>query len=88
MVSEFLLRKNNIFRKALLLVEMVLSFYFVAQSGSRSGLLCIAFVVLVYTTWMLRSEIRRKPLYGIVGIVGFVFLLSVAVKMIPANTLY
>ncbi len=88
MVSEFLLRKNNIFIKALLLVEMVLSFYFVAQSGSRSGLLCIAFVVLVYTTWMLRSEIRRKPLYGIVGIVGFVFLLSVAVKMIPANTLY
>lgn len=88
MSNEFFLRKNNIIVRVLLLVEMVLSFYFVTQSGSRSGLLCIAFVVLAYTTWTLRFEIRKKPLYGIIGIVGFVFLLSVAVKMIPANTLY
>ena len=39
-------KENNIFIWHFL-VEMVLSFYFVAQSGLRSGLLCAAFVVLV-----------------------------------------
>ena len=88
MATEYLLKKNNIFIKLILIAEIGLSFYFVAQSGSRSGLICVAFSVFVYTIWMLRFQIRTKPLYGIIGIVVFIVLISIAIQKIPAYTLY
>lgn len=88
MANEYFIKRTNVFIRILLIIEIALSFYFVAQSGSRSGLLCVAFVVLVYTMWTLRSEIRKRPIYGIVGIIVFIFLISIAIRMIPANTLY
>ena len=88
MASEYIDKKNSLIIKGLLIIEIALSFYFVAQSGSRSGLLCIAFVVLGYTVWMLRLEIKKKPLYAVMGIVLFILLVSFAIKMIPANTFY
>ncbi len=88
MANEYLIKRKNVLLRVFLIIEIGLSFYFVAQSGSRSGLLCIAFTVVVYTVWTLRSEIKKKPLYGIIAIIIFIFLISIAIKMIPTNTLY
>lgn len=88
LTTQYLLKKKNIVLRIFFFVEIALSLYFIAESGSRSGLLCNAFVMVCTAVYLLRNEIRKKPIYGVGGLVAFVVACYWGLQMIPAYTLY
>lgn len=86
--TGYIIEKKNLILKILFLAEVVLALYFITESASRSGLLCNTFSIVAVVMYLLRGEMKRHPIYGIVGIIIFIVVCFIGVSMLPSYTLY
>lgn len=84
----YLIEKKNLVLKLLFFFEIALSLYFIAESGSRSGLLCNVFTIMAIAVYLLVNEIKERPIYGIAGVLIFIAACCIGLRMIPSYTLY
>lgn len=76
------------FVKPVLIIEIILAFYFIMQSGSRSGLICTFAALVICAIYENRTVIKEKPLFGIIIFAGFLVLFIALLQMVPSYTLY
>lgn len=74
--------------KPILIVEIVFAFYFIMQSGSRSGLVCSFAAFLICAFNKTKIFLKESPLVGLLILIGFIVLCVFIFQMIPSYTLY
>lgn len=74
--------------KPIFIIEIVLAFYFIMQSGSRSGLVCSFAALVLSALFENKDIIKRRPLIGLIILGGFIILFILILNMMPSYTLY
>lgn len=70
--------------KILITVQVVLSFYFIMQTASKSGLITNACVFAIATIYTFRSMIKEHPGRALAVLVAFALGVIIAVNNMPA----
>lgn len=74
--------------KSIFIIEIVLAFYFIMQSGSRSGLVCSFAALVLSALFENKDIIKRRPLIGLIILGGFIIFFILILNMMPSYTLY
>ena len=85
---EFLFsEKTKLWQKAVVVAQIVVSFYFIMQTASKSGLITNAFAIALATLYTLRDTVRKHPLRALLVVVAFIAGVALVINYMPAYLL-
>ena len=85
---EFLFsEKTKLWQKAIMIAQIAVSFYFIMQTASKSGLITNAFAIALATLYTLRDTVRRHPLRALFVVVAFIVGVALVINYMPTYLL-
>ena len=85
---EFLFsEKTKLWQKAIVAAQIAVSFYFIMQTASKSGLITNAFAIALATLYTLRDTVRKHPLRALLVVAVFITGVVLVVNYMPTYLL-
>ena len=82
---EFLVSsKTKIWVKAILLIQTALSFYYIMQTSSRSGLIATVLVVAIATVYSFRHTLAKYPIRAVFILIVFGIAIAIGIRNMPS----
>ena len=85
---EFLFsEKTKLWQKAIVVAQIAVSFYFIMQTASKSGLITNAFAIALATLYTLRDTVRKHPLRALLVVAAFIAGVALVINYMPTYLL-